>query len=320
MRFQSGTLPTDQGFTGQRSDATSGLDYYGARYYDPVAGQFTSADTTLAGGLNRYAYVGGNPESATDPSGHLIVSQREYSQPEAMRQAQTQPAMVYVNQWAAPSTWGGFASFIGQSVLGTDTLRQSFHTLFQDPQASTGDKVKAAVAGGFTVVTDLVTIGSLAVGEPELGEGAKEADAALLAATDAEAVAATEATAATSEAAPSLLRTGNGGSARLPMSMDTVNSVAQKYGIDLSENDITINKSIAGARGSTGPDQSITLYRDAFENEEELAKTLVHEQYHVGQLQAGMPYPDPSYDYDAAASWETEAEAAAQAWWDSLER
>ena len=48
VRYQSGMLPTDKGYTGQRSDAsTSGLDYYGARYYDPVAGQFTSADTLL---------------------------------------------------------------------------------------------------------------------------------------------------------------------------------------------------------------------------------------------------------------------------------
>jgi RHS repeat-associated protein len=70
VRYQNGTLPTDYAFTHQRSDATSGLDYYGACFYDPVAGQFTSADTTLAGGLNRYAYVGGNPETRTDPSGH----------------------------------------------------------------------------------------------------------------------------------------------------------------------------------------------------------------------------------------------------------
>ncbi len=55
---------------GQRSDAAiSGLDYYGARYYDPRLGQFTSADSVLDG-LNRYAYVGGNPETKTDPSGH----------------------------------------------------------------------------------------------------------------------------------------------------------------------------------------------------------------------------------------------------------
>ena len=74
VRSQSGSLPTSKGYTGQRSDAaSSGLDYYGARYYDPVAGQFTSADTTLAGGLNRYAYVAGNPETRTDPSGHAYA-------------------------------------------------------------------------------------------------------------------------------------------------------------------------------------------------------------------------------------------------------
>jgi RHS repeat-associated protein len=79
VRYQSGTLPTSKGYTGQRADAaTSGLDYYGARYYDPVAGQFTSADTLLPqsvaqpdpGQLNRYAYVAGNPETKTDASGH----------------------------------------------------------------------------------------------------------------------------------------------------------------------------------------------------------------------------------------------------------
>ena len=37
-----------------------------------MVGQFTSADTLLAGGLNRYGYVGGNPTTATDPSGHML--------------------------------------------------------------------------------------------------------------------------------------------------------------------------------------------------------------------------------------------------------
>ena len=104
------------------------------------------------------------------------------------------------------------------------------------------------------------------------------------------------------------------------MSMDTVKSIAAKYGIDISENTIKINKALFNLYGSTARDQSITLYRDAFENEEQLAKTLVHEQYHVSQLKAGMPYPNLSYNYDYAASWEQEAEAAAQAWWDSLGR
>jgi RHS repeat-associated protein len=69
VRCSSGTMPTDYGYTGQRSDAATGLDYYGARYYDPAAAQFGSADT-VADGLNRYGYVGGNPTTATDPSGH----------------------------------------------------------------------------------------------------------------------------------------------------------------------------------------------------------------------------------------------------------
>jgi RHS repeat-associated protein len=76
VRYSSGTMPTSYGFTGQRSDTASGLDYYGARYYDPLAGQFTSGDTLVPGGgldlwgLSRYAYVGGNPIIRVDPTGH----------------------------------------------------------------------------------------------------------------------------------------------------------------------------------------------------------------------------------------------------------
>jgi RHS repeat-associated protein len=77
VRYSSGTMPTPYGFTGQRSDAASGLDYYGARYYDPLAGQFTSGDSVVPGGgfdlwgLSRYAYVEGNPENHTDPTGNM---------------------------------------------------------------------------------------------------------------------------------------------------------------------------------------------------------------------------------------------------------
>jgi RHS repeat-associated protein len=46
-RYASGTMPTDYGFTGQHADAATGLDYYVARYYDPLAGQFAQADTAL---------------------------------------------------------------------------------------------------------------------------------------------------------------------------------------------------------------------------------------------------------------------------------
>jgi RHS repeat-associated protein len=80
VRYGSGPMPTSYGFTGQRADAASGLDYYGARYYDPLAGQFTSGDTMVPGGgfdlwgLSRFAYVAGNPENRSDPTGHINLS------------------------------------------------------------------------------------------------------------------------------------------------------------------------------------------------------------------------------------------------------
>ncbi len=72
----SGVMPTTKGFSGQRQDATTGLSYFVARYYNPVLGQFVSGDDVLPGqgynlwGLSRYAYVAGNPETKTDPTGH----------------------------------------------------------------------------------------------------------------------------------------------------------------------------------------------------------------------------------------------------------
>jgi uncharacterized protein RhaS with RHS repeats len=46
------------------------MSMLGARYYDPVVGRFVSPDPiSFAGGLNLYAYCGGDPVNAVDPSG-----------------------------------------------------------------------------------------------------------------------------------------------------------------------------------------------------------------------------------------------------------
>jgi RHS repeat-associated protein len=68
-RSRTGFVDTDRTFTGQVSDGDTGLMFYNARYYDPVAGRFTQADTILADGPNRYSYVLNNPLNATDPTG-----------------------------------------------------------------------------------------------------------------------------------------------------------------------------------------------------------------------------------------------------------
>ena len=57
-------------YTGREWDEESGLYYYRARYYDPGVGRFIQKDPIgLAGGMNLYSYVGGNPVKYIDPLG-----------------------------------------------------------------------------------------------------------------------------------------------------------------------------------------------------------------------------------------------------------
>ena len=75
-RSATTSLPTDMTFTGQRRDLSTGLMYYGARYYDPSLGVFISPDSIVPDpanpqSLNRYSYGSGNPVKYVDPTGHI---------------------------------------------------------------------------------------------------------------------------------------------------------------------------------------------------------------------------------------------------------
>ncbi len=79
VRYVTGELPTEFGFTGQRKDSYVELYQMGARWYNPYLNRFISADTIVPepaspSDFNRYAYVRNNPLRYTDPDGRTLRS------------------------------------------------------------------------------------------------------------------------------------------------------------------------------------------------------------------------------------------------------
>ncbi len=65
------------GYTGQMWLPEVGVYSYKARMYDPGLGRFLQSDPTgYEAGINLYAYVGGDPVNATDPSGLIEFTAR----------------------------------------------------------------------------------------------------------------------------------------------------------------------------------------------------------------------------------------------------
>jgi uncharacterized protein YukE len=100
---------------------------------------------------------------------------------------------------------------------------------------------------------------------------------------------------------------------KIHMTQANVQAVAAKYGIDLDGLDVNIDKEHEGkAFGVTLSDRGFTLYRDAFKNEEELAKTLAHERFHIEQIRQTGYVP---YTRRKVNLWERDAKLYEKQWW-----
>jgi RHS repeat-associated protein len=74
-----GTFSYDLRFPGQFYDQNAKLHYNYFRDYDPNTGRYIESDPIgLGGGINTYAYVGGNPVKLTDPLGLDLTPNRVY--------------------------------------------------------------------------------------------------------------------------------------------------------------------------------------------------------------------------------------------------
>ncbi len=81
-RLSTGSIFTDQLFTGQREMTGLGIYHFNARFYSPKLGRFLSADTIVPNvanpqDLNRFSYVGNNPLRYTDPTGNRTCGDGE---------------------------------------------------------------------------------------------------------------------------------------------------------------------------------------------------------------------------------------------------
>lgn len=165
---QSGASQSnDLWFTGKPFDDSTGLSYFGARYYDPTLGRFTGVDPVRVKpfdihSFNRYSYANNNPYKYVDPDGrevrqqtHLVLgtfnhtkitiipnNQQKYANDKNFIGHPTLPdGRLYATLGAGPQ--GG--SLVGEPNRKTDRdfTRNTSDQLLKLPEGKTEDEVIA---------------------------------------------------------------------------------------------------------------------------------------------------------------------------------
>jgi RHS repeat-associated protein len=102
VRAQDGDIATDRGFLGQIEDASTGLSYLNARYYDTTIGVFISTDpvydTSKVKTLNPYGYSSGNPTTFADPGGMYSMYTYSLESENSLLRRQNKQLRDYIGQ------------------------------------------------------------------------------------------------------------------------------------------------------------------------------------------------------------------------------
>ncbi len=107
-------------YSGKERDDTTGLYYYGARCYIPWLGRWLEPDPAgTVDGLNLYAFVSGNPISASDPTGMALESVsviRDFNDSVLMPPAGAKTQTVGGLTYYLPKMPGELVASVGQTT------------------------------------------------------------------------------------------------------------------------------------------------------------------------------------------------------------
>jgi RHS repeat-associated protein len=135
-------------YSGKERDDSTGLYYYGARYYAPWLGRWISADPAgTVDGLNLFEFVGGNPVSHVDLTGEMKLSiirptHSDYGEARstaAQAPQQQAPQSPAVAAAAAPEEES--PARLTRSDISTETLGQIYRIMTENLKSDQATRV-----------------------------------------------------------------------------------------------------------------------------------------------------------------------------------